>query len=74
MCGQSGDVTRLGFVRKVYAILSMQLVLTTGISCIFMFVGAAQTWIVNHTWLMWIALVLSIGLMIGLNSKKDEHP
>lgn len=57
---------RLGFIRKVYGILSVQLFVTT----LFVFVGcvssAFQAFVVNNPWVLLLALLFSIGSLLSL--------
>ncbi|XP_065053901.1 protein lifeguard 1-like [Rhopilema esculentum] len=39
---------RLGFIRKVYAILALQMVVTIGFSCLFMFHEPTKLYVQNH--------------------------
>jgi protein lifeguard len=55
---------RLGFIRKVYGILSMQLLLTTLMCAISMAVPEIAKFQIHHQPLMWGALILSIVIML----------
>lgn len=61
-------VLRLGFIRKVYAVLSMQLAMTIGISLLSLIPEVGKFFIsdLNLNVLIWVALGLSIMIMIPL--------
>ena len=43
---------RHGFIRKVYGILIVQLLLTFGLVAVFSYVDAVQSYAMNNSWLM----------------------
>ncbi|XP_034479294.1 protein lifeguard 1 isoform X2 [Drosophila innubila] len=55
---------RKGFIRKVYLILMMQLLITFGFVCLFTFSKATQEWVQHNPALLWIALAVLIVTMI----------
>jgi len=63
----SDKAVRLGFIRKVYAILCAQLVLTMGIVGIF-FVPSVKTWATQpeNIWLFWVAFVFMLVSLISM--------
>ncbi|CAH0557260.1 unnamed protein product [Brassicogethes aeneus] len=65
---------RLGFIRKVYGLLTMQLVLTVVIASIFMFTPQIKEYVHSNDWMMLVSFILSIGLLIGLHIKRRESP
>ena len=46
------QAVRHGFIRKVYGILIVQLLLTFGIVAIFSYIDAVQVYAMNNSWLM----------------------
>uniref|UniRef100_A0A1A9VBI9 Uncharacterized protein n=1 Tax=Glossina austeni TaxID=7395 RepID=A0A1A9VBI9_GLOAU len=58
--------TRKKFIQKVYLTLFMQLLLTSGIVAIFVFVDAVAFYVHEHYYLKWIAFGLVIVLTIIL--------
>ncbi|XP_045209479.2 protein lifeguard 1-like isoform X1 [Mercenaria mercenaria] len=64
--GFSDKEIRLGFIRKVYGILLMQIVVTIAIMSIFMYVPAAKEYSYANPWLMIVAMVLTFVLLIAL--------
>ena len=71
------DVRR-GFVRKVFTILFIQLLVTFGI-CIG--IGANETsqkYVTENVWPVWVSLVLALGFYIGFvcapREKTNKHP
>jgi len=56
---------RLGFIRKVYGILSIQLLITTFL-CSLTFIDAVKVFFQTNVWLFWTCLILSIVVIIPL--------
>lgn len=71
---QSKVSLRLGFIRKVYGILSAQLLLTTLVGAYFMFNENAKLFIQSSPNLLYFGCFLSFGLLIALHIKKNETP
>ena len=66
--------TRRIFIRKVYSILAVQL-LVTGLVCAFMSLHVpTQAYVLSHGWPMWTSVVLSIVLIVALMCMKDKSP
>ncbi|KAK4324362.1 hypothetical protein Pmani_004989 [Petrolisthes manimaculis] len=57
---------RAGFIRKVYAILSLQLVVTFGIVAIFVFIDGVQDYAARTPALFYSAIVITLVLIIAL--------
>mmetsp|Transcript_3500 Transcript_3500/g.5680 ORF Transcript_3500/g.5680 Transcript_3500/m.5680 type:complete len:263 (+) Transcript_3500:99-887(+) len=60
---------RLGFVRKVYSILSAQLILTVAIGAIFQ--TADQAWLNYNLWILLLAVIVQIVAMCTLACNPD---
>ncbi|CEL99509.1 unnamed protein product [Vitrella brassicaformis CCMP3155] len=58
---------RHGFIRKVYTVLSIQLLITFGIGCAILYAPGAKTFLTNNSWLFILALVLTFGTLIALS-------
>jgi hypothetical protein len=56
---------RMQFIRKVYAILTVQLLATTALSAISFFSNGYRKWIQSNQWMMWVSLFGAIGFMVG---------
>lgn len=67
-------VKLLGCRRKVYSILSLQVLFTTSMCALFMLVLPLRDWVLSHTWIIWIALALSIFTIIAMVKWKMEYP
>ncbi|XP_004923036.1 protein lifeguard 4 [Bombyx mori] len=65
---------RLAFIRKVYGLLTVQLLATVSIAAVFMFVEPVQTFIHTNNWMMIIAFILSMGTLIALIVKRRDSP
>ncbi|XP_026841019.1 protein lifeguard 1 isoform X2 [Drosophila persimilis] len=57
---------RKGFIRKVYLILMVQLLITFGFVSVFTFSKGTQEWVQKNPYLVWIALVVLIVTMISM--------
>lgn len=57
---------RLGFIRKVYGILSLQLILTTFMCLISMTCPTYAQFQHKNSWLIWVALIASIVIMLAI--------
>lgn len=55
-----------GFIRKVYGILSLQLLLTVVVSAVCVLNDAVRTGILANPWTVWVGLFLSLGLLLCL--------
>lgn len=60
---------RMGFIRKVYGILSCQLLVTVVIAGWFMLQDRA--WILENRWLLPVASVLTMGFMVAMTCCRD---
>uniref|UniRef100_A0A131YMV5 Golgi antiapoptotic protein n=3 Tax=Rhipicephalus TaxID=426455 RepID=A0A131YMV5_RHIAP len=65
---------RLGFLRKVYGILSIQLLATTMIAAFGMFTPAVKLYISQNHWMVGGAFFLSMALLLALMVKRRETP
>ncbi|XP_048514241.1 protein lifeguard 2 isoform X2 [Athalia rosae] len=57
---------RRGFIRKVYSILMVQLLITVGIIALFLYHQPTKIWVHHHPAIFWIAFVLTIVLLISM--------
>lgn len=62
------------FIRKVYAILTAQILLTTVISSISFFSDSFRGWIQSNQWMMWVSLFGAIGFMLLTFWKRKSFP
>ena len=65
---------RLGFLRKVYGILSVQLGFTALISVFIMLTPAIESFIINHPWTIFVNLIGLLVTMGALFFKRNEYP
>ena len=65
---------RMGFLRKVYCILTAQLALTTLVSAVCMSSTAVKTFVQGTPPMMYLAMFLSFGLLIALMAKRHQTP
>lgn len=65
---------RMAFLRKVYGLLGIQLLITTLFAACCMFTPIIRFYIHNNEWLMSVAFIASLGLIIALHIKRRETP
>jgi len=65
---------RMAFVRKVYAILSVQLIATAVLSSVSFFSDSYRNWIQTNQWMMWISLFGALGFMGLTYWKRKSYP
>jgi FtsH-binding integral membrane protein len=61
------------FIRKVYAILTLQLLLTTALSSISFFSDSYKGWIQSNQWMMWVSMFGAIGFMLLTYWKRKSY-
>lgn len=62
----SEKAVRMGFIRKVYGILMVQLAITCSFIAMFLYVHEVKVYAMNNMWLFWTAFAMMIVLMIAL--------
>ncbi|KAI9375753.1 inhibitor of apoptosis-promoting Bax1-domain-containing protein [Aspergillus egyptiacus] len=65
---------RMQFIRKVYAILTVQLLLTTIMSTISFFSDRYRMWIQSNFWLMMISVFGALGFLLVTYWKRKSYP
>ncbi|KAI9711572.1 MAG: hypothetical protein M1820_002137 [Bogoriella megaspora] len=65
---------RMQFVRKVYAILTVQIFATAALSSVSFFSQSYKNWIQSNAWMMWISLFGAIGFMLLTFWKRKSYP
>ncbi|KAL4925166.1 Bax inhibitor-1 family protein [Aspergillus undulatus] len=65
---------RMQFIRKVYSILTVQLLVTTAMSTISFFSDSYRTWIRANTWLMLVSVFGALGFMLVTYWKRKSYP
>lgn len=65
---------RMQFVRKVYSILTIQILATVAVSSVSYFSVGYKTWIQSHVWMLWVSLIGAIGLMLLTFWKRKSYP
>ncbi|KAF6209752.1 hypothetical protein GE061_015501 [Apolygus lucorum] len=65
---------RLGFLRKVYSLLFVQLLLTTIIGFTLISVGPAKLFVQENTWMITLGFISNIVILIALHIKRKETP
>ena len=68
------QMVRAGFIKKVYSILSLQLLLTTAMGATFMFVESAQQFALSSPGVLTTSYMLPFGFLIALHCYKGRHP
>jgi len=62
------------FVRKVYSILTVQLLTTAALSSVSFFSPGYKAWIQTNQWMMWVSLFGAIGFMLLTFWKRKSYP
>jgi hypothetical protein len=65
---------RLGFMRKVYGLLAVQLTITTIIGAVLLFTPGVKEAVQGNSWMLFPAFLLSMGLLVALHVKRKETP
>ncbi|KAH8588107.1 transmembrane bax inhibitor motif-containing protein-like protein 4 [Bisporella sp. PMI_857] len=65
---------RMAFVRKVYAILTVQLIATGALSSVSYWSEGYKGWIQENTWMLWVSLFGAIGFMLLTFWKRKSYP
>lgn len=65
---------RLGFIRKVYTLLSLQLIVSLVIGAVCVLEPHVKGFIKTNDWLVSLSFILSIVILIGLHFKRRETP
>jgi len=65
---------RMQFVRKVYAILTVQLLATSVLSSVSFFSKGYKEWIQTNQWMVWVSLFGAIGFMFLTFWKRKSYP
>lgn len=63
-----------GFLRKVYGLLSVQLLVTTAIGCWFMFHEQTRLFVTRTPSLLYLTFFASLGFLFACHCYKDKHP
>ncbi|XP_049778879.1 protein lifeguard 4-like [Schistocerca nitens] len=71
---QAGLKIRLGFLRKVYGLLTGQLLITVVVATVCMTSPPVRAAVHNNDWLLSIAFILSLVILVALHIKKRETP
>ncbi|XP_014228405.1 protein lifeguard 4-like [Trichogramma pretiosum] len=65
---------RMAFIRKVYSLLSVQLLMTVIIGSIFCMVSPVKLYVSQNVWPVMVSFFLTFGILIALHFKRKEHP
>ncbi|KAL1310684.1 hypothetical protein AAFC00_000945 [Neodothiora populina] len=65
---------RMQFIRKVYSILTVQILATAIMSSISFFSTGYRKWIQTNQWMMWVSLFGAIGFMLLTFWKRKSYP
>jgi len=65
---------RNGFLRKVYGILTLQLLFTGGACAAFSFVDTLQRFSIDYYWMLYVMLIPTIACLIGLMYVTKRYP
>ncbi|KAI4148260.1 MAG: hypothetical protein L6R39_002846 [Caloplaca ligustica] len=65
---------RMQFVRKVYSILTVQILATMALSSVSYWSTSYKNWIQSNPWMMWVSLFGAIGFMLLTFWKRKSYP
>ncbi|KAL8790083.1 MAG: hypothetical protein Q9213_000785 [Squamulea squamosa] len=65
---------RMQFVRKVYSILTVQILATMALSSVSYWSTGYKNWIQSNAWMMWVSLFGAIGFMLLTFWKRKSYP
>lgn len=66
---------RLGFLKKVYGLLTIQLLITVGVGAIFMLSGdPVKEYVFENAWVVYVSCIVGFIILIALHFKRREHP
>lgn len=65
---------RMGFLRKVYGLLSIQILMTVALASIFVVSSSVKLYVQDNAWTMGLAFFLTMGILIALMIKRRDHP
>lgn len=65
---------RMQFIRKVYTILTAQILATAALSSVSFFSAGYKSWIQTNQWMMWVSLFGAIGFMLLTFWKRKSYP
>jgi FtsH-binding integral membrane protein len=71
---QGSAMVKAGFIRKVYAILTIQLLLTAMGSAFFMFHTPTRQYVLSNPGMLMTASFAPFGFLLALFCYKDKHP
>jgi FtsH-binding integral membrane protein len=66
--------TRRAFIRRVYTILAVQLLLTGAVSAFMILHAPTQAYVLGHGWPVSLSIVMSIIIILALMCMKDREP
>lgn len=62
------------FVRKVYSLLSLQVLATILVGAFMRYNTSVRDWALTHSWPMWVSILGAVGFMIGAFFKSRSYP
>lgn len=65
---------RLGFLRKVYILLTINFAITIGISCIFAFIDPVREYILRNSWTVWASIGVVLVSFIVISCFRPPFP
>ncbi|XP_012523291.2 protein lifeguard 4 [Monomorium pharaonis] len=65
---------RMGFLRKVYGLLSIQILMTVALGSVFVVSSSVKLYVQDNVWTMGLAFFLTMGILIALMIKRRDHP
>jgi protein lifeguard len=72
--GTAERTVRAAFIRKVYTVLSLQLLLSIGLAAICAYIRPVRNYLATHQWFVYIALGVAIACLIPLFCFRTRYP
>ena len=70
----SSHTSHFSLGRKVYGILSLQILFTCAMCAVFMLVLPVRDWTVRNTWMMWVFFAATIITLFPMHKYKKTYP
>lgn len=65
---------RMGFLRKVYGLLTVQLLLTVAVAATFMAFEPVRLFVQENPWTLLMSFFMTIAILVALHIKRRDHP
>ena len=70
----AGEGVRAAFIRKVYTLLTINFLITIGISCAFMYIDPVQKYVLDNFWILIASLAVTFATLLVLLCLRPKFP